>query len=240
VVRAVTRRRSVLLGAGLAAIAATAVTAHVSQGRIEPALQAGILDLGASGPLGWGLVVVAMTAVAISGVLPASLCGLAAGAAFGLALGFALAGSATSAAAILAFALARTRLRPWASRRLARWPQAGQLVEAMRGAGWATICLLRLSPVMPFAATSWALGLTPLGWRPYLVGTCASLPALFGYVLIGHLATTGSHAAWTHWAGWGEAMLQGAGLAATCLLTLRAGWVLRRLLRQRADLPSLP
>jgi uncharacterized membrane protein YdjX (TVP38/TMEM64 family) len=33
--------------------------------------------------------------------------------------------------------------------------------------GWKLVCLLRVSPIMPFSATSLALGLSPIGLRDY-------------------------------------------------------------------------
>ena len=57
--------------------------------------------------------------------------------------------------------------------------------------GWRIVCLLRVSPVMPFAATSYVLGMSAVGIQAYVLGTLASLPALLGYVYIGTLAEAG-------------------------------------------------
>ena len=50
--------------------------------------------------------------------------------------------------------------------------------------------LLRISPVMPFAATSYMFGLSSIDPRGYILGTPASLPSLCGNVLIDTLADT--------------------------------------------------
>jgi uncharacterized membrane protein YdjX (TVP38/TMEM64 family) len=62
--------------------------------------------------------------------------------------------------------------------------------------GWKLVRMLRISPIMPFAATSYMVSLSSICLRDYAVGTLASLPALCGYVLIGTLADAG-FSAWT-------------------------------------------
>jgi len=82
---------------------------------------------------------------------------------------------------------------------------------------------------MPFAVTSYALGLTSIGWRDYLVGTLASMPALFCYVALGRFAGGGLEALHTGASPVGLALLA-FGLAATAVLTLRIGALVRRTL----------
>ena len=84
------------------------------------------------------------------------------------------------------------------------------------------VCLLRFSPVMPFSATSYMLGLSSIDLRSYIVGTLAALPALFGYVLIGTLADAGL-SAWMSGAGPLRWILLGIGGVATLVLTVRLG-----------------
>ena len=75
---------------------------------------------------------------------------------------------------------------------------------------------------MPFAATSYALGMTRIGLRAYLLGTLASLPALLGYVVLGALANEGLSATLgkTNPLRWGLLVV---GIVATGLITLRIG-----------------
>jgi uncharacterized membrane protein YdjX (TVP38/TMEM64 family) len=181
------------------------------------------------GRTGWVAFVLLQSLVAVSGVLPASLAGVAAGAVFGLLAGFWLAALSTMAGAVGAFALSRSVLRPWVAGFLARRARLQRLDEAVAGDGWRSVCLLRLSPVMPFAVTSYALGLTSVGWRDYLVGTLASMPSLFCYVALGRFAGTGLEAIHTGASPVGLALLA-FGLAATAVLTLRIGAIVRRTL----------
>jgi uncharacterized membrane protein YdjX (TVP38/TMEM64 family) len=81
---------------------------------------------------------------------------------------------------------------------------------------------------MPFSATSYMLGLSSIDLRSYTIGTLASLPALCGYVFIGTLADAALSARMTgvdplRW------ILLGIGGAATLVLTVRFGQILRRL-----------
>ena len=82
---------------------------------------------------------------------------------------------------------------------------------------------------MPFALTSYALGLSSIRLRDYLIGTLAAMPALFGYVLLGTLAGTGvaDRSSSSPLGGW----LLAIGLLATLVLTLRIGQLIARALR---------
>ena len=125
------------------------------------------------------------------GVLPASIPAVAAGLLYGIVPGFLLAAVAVLLGAALAFAASRSLLRPFVLRFLARSPRARALDAAVMREGWRLVCLLRISPVMPFALTSYALGVTSLRMTTYLAGTLLSLPPLLGYVALGRLARHG-------------------------------------------------
>jgi uncharacterized membrane protein YdjX (TVP38/TMEM64 family) len=166
--------------------------------------------------------------VAVSGLLPASLLGVAAGAIYGFVPGFLLAATSTLAGALLSFLLSHSVFRPTVEKLVARHPRLRNLDALIARDGWRLVCLLRVSPVMPFSATSFILGLSPIGLRDYAIGTLASLPALCGYVFIGTLADTGV-SAWSSGAGpvrWG---LLGIGALATLLLILRLGQIVVKL-----------
>jgi uncharacterized membrane protein YdjX (TVP38/TMEM64 family) len=160
--------------------------------------------------------------VAISGLLPASLLGIAAGAVYGVTLGFGIAACSTMVGAIIAFLLSRSLLQPGIAR-VIRGRSRLQNFDAMLARdGWRVVFLLRLSPVMPFAVTSYALGLSSIAFRDYWIGSLAALPSLLGYVFIGSLTTTGL-AAVSQGSGplkWG---LIGLGIVATGLITWRIG-----------------
>lgn len=131
------------------------------------------------------------TLVAASGVLPASMIATMAGAMLGFGPGLAISVISTMVGGWLAFSLSRTALRKWIARLLGRNEAFARLDMAVTCEGWRMVMLLRISPVMPFAITSYGIGLTRISHRDFLLGTLASLPALVGFVAIGALGRTG-------------------------------------------------
>ncbi|HEX3535449.1 MAG TPA: VTT domain-containing protein [Stellaceae bacterium] len=166
--------------------------------------------------------------VAVSGAVPASLMGMAAGAVYGLVPGFVLAAFGSLLGALLAFGLSRSLFRGAIERLVSRYGSLQNLDCAVARDGWKLVFLLRLSPIMPFSATSYLLGLSSVSLVNYLIGTLASLPALFGYVFIGTLTDAGV-AAWADGTDPLRWALLGLGGIATLLLTVHLG----RLLAQR-------
>jgi uncharacterized membrane protein YdjX (TVP38/TMEM64 family) len=192
---------------------------------VDAARNAGVAGFVAFAVLQW--------IVAASGILPASLLGIAAGAAYGLPLGFLLAAVGTMAGAWLAFGLSRSLFRNAILRKMARRPGLSRFDALLARDGWRVVCLLRISPVMPFAATSYALGMSAIGPEAYVIGTAASLPALLAYVYIGTLADAGV-SAWTTGAAPLQWAVLGVGVTATAGLTLILGRLARRALTDAA------
>jgi uncharacterized membrane protein YdjX (TVP38/TMEM64 family) len=222
--------------AGLALLAGLAVAplaAAVLAPDAAERLAARLADLGPAGP---AILLVVQALVAASGVVPASGVGIAAGALLGPVEGFCVAAVGTMAGALITFALARTVL---GARALARF--GGRRLAALDGAlaseGWRLVCLIRLSPVMPFAPTSLALGASAVAPRDYTLGTLASLPALFAYVALGALGRGGGHLL----TGAGPAeWLRLAMLVAGAVATLFLMWRLRRILGRAVPAEAVP
>ncbi len=181
-------------------------------------------DLGGVGLILFGLL---QAFIVVSGVLPASLLGVAAGAIYGLVLGFALAAVGTMIGAVLAFFLSRSVFRPAIERLVSRHPRLQNLDALIARDGWKLACLLRISPIVPFAATSYFLGLSSINLPNYLFGTLGALPALAGYVFLGTLAGA-SLAAWVNGADFLHWLLLGLGGFATLVLTMRIGQIVYR------------
>ncbi|MEE3501133.1 VTT domain-containing protein [Acidiphilium acidophilum] len=199
----------------LLAAAASAMTGLGDGGVVLRRIE-GLRALGVTG----GLVFVALQMLtAVVGFLPASLLGIAAGAIYGVGLGFGLAAAGLMLGAAIAFGLARTGLRPAIGRLMARRTSLDRLDMAVGHEGWRFVLLLRISPIMPFSLTSYALGLSAVSARDYALGTFAALPALLAYVSLGAVGTGGLRAA----GGTGSvhAVLILAGVAATLLLGLQ-------------------
>jgi uncharacterized membrane protein YdjX (TVP38/TMEM64 family) len=130
--------------------------------------------------------------------------------------------------AIVSFALSRSLFRPAVERLTAHRPRLRNLDTLIDRDGWRLVCLLRISPIMPFSATSFALGLSRIGVRSYMLGTLASLPTLCGYVFAGTLADNGL-LVFSGGASPIRLGLLGIGAVATLLLTLRLGQIIIKL-----------
>lgn len=177
----------------------------------------------------WAVFLLLQTLIVISGILPASFVGIAAGALFGVAFGFGLAAGSTIIGAVIAFALARSIFRPWVESFLLRRRTLQKFDAALGQDGWRSIVLLRLSPVMPFALTSYALGLTAITWRNYLLGSAAALPSLFGFVLLGHFGGRGLDDLHMGKTPAGIILIL-FGVVTTALLTFHLGGIAKRIL----------
>jgi uncharacterized membrane protein YdjX (TVP38/TMEM64 family) len=162
--------------------------------------------------------------VAASGVIPASLLGISAGAAYGVVIGFLIAASGTMVGAVAAFWLSRSVFRPYIAWLLAGKPGWRNFDDAVTKDGWRFVCLVRLSPIMPFAITSYSLGLSSISLTDYLIGTTASLPALGLYIFLGSLAHVGVETLTSTENPWLLGLLA-IGAAATLLLSIRVGQI---------------
>nr|WP_321983706.1 VTT domain-containing protein [uncultured Lichenicoccus sp.] len=224
----------------MALLLAVLAAAGIASLRLWPGAIARLIDQADGlerglGAAGWVLAALIQVLIALCGILPASVGALAAGLVYGIGGGFLLSAIGTLVGAGLAFGLTRSLFRPLMLRLLRRRPAFARLDDAVAQDGWRLVCLLRVSPVMPFAVTSYALGLTGMTFRSYAIGTLASLPALLGYVVLGHLSRSGLAALAAHQTGWLRWTLLGLAIAASALLTLKLGGIVRRVMRLPAD-----
>lgn len=176
----------------------------------------------------WGPVVfVAVYVVACVLFGPGGVLTIAAGALFGLGLGFltAFTGAVlgSSAAFLIARHLARAAVGRWVdgNRRLAA------IDRAIAREGLKITFLLRLSPLVPFTLLNYALGLTQVRWRDFLLASFGMIPGTLLYVSLGTaaggLATPNAHTS-------GQQLLWIAGVIATLLVTLTITRIARRAL----------
>lgn len=216
-----------LLAAAVGVVLVALLLMGLLVGRFWPGVQTIIETMNHSGKAGLLAFAAVQVLIAASGALPAALVGLAAGAVYGILAGFTLAATSTMAGAWLAFRLSRSLFRPHVERLLARRSRLARLDVGLARERWRLVCLMRVSPIMPFAATSYTLGLSAVSQRDYLLVTLAAMPALLGYVCVGNFAHAGLIAGITgampiHW------VLLGLGILASVLLALRLGQVVAR------------
>jgi uncharacterized membrane protein YdjX (TVP38/TMEM64 family) len=194
--------------------------------KIAGAVEAGASWLRGLGPLGWALFIAVEFAVTLVGIVPGALLGIAAGAIYGVVTGFWTSAAGIMAGAMVAFGLSRSVMRPWIGALLRKSGRLAALDAVIARDGWRIVALLRVSPVMPFSLTSYALGFTGIAARDYVLGTLASLPPLLGYVVIGALGGAGVKAG-----SLVHLVLIGVGVAATLALTVHLSRLLGRALR---------
>lgn len=202
------------------------------------ALVGWIRAAGAGGVAVFAVVYVLATVL----LLPGSVLTLGAGFAYGPALGLLLVSPVSVAAATAAFWVGRSFARGWVSRKVAGDPRFAAIDEAVGDDGFKIVFLLRLSPLLPFNLLNFALGLTRVRVRDYVVASfLGMLPGTLLYVYLGSLVTSaselgaGRHAA----GGWGRTLYL-VGLFATVAATLLITRIARRALARALDPPTAP
>ncbi len=173
-------------------------------------------------------------------MFPASLLTLAAGFLYGPVWGTLLVSPTSVAASTVAFLLGRSVARKWIKRRIEQNARFSAVDTAVGANGFRVVLLLRLSPIFPFTLLNYALGLTRVRLRDFILASfLGMLPGTFLYVYLGssvaNLAALASGKAtrggpWEHVLFWG-------GLAATILVvvlvTRTARQALNRSLQQQ-------
>jgi uncharacterized membrane protein YdjX (TVP38/TMEM64 family) len=187
------------------------------------AFQSWVAHQGAWGGVLYGAVYV----VAALLFVPGSVLTIGAGLVFGLAWGTVIVSVASTAAAALAFLIARYVARGRVERLAKHNDRFGAIDHAIREKGWRVIALLRLSPLVPFSIGNYLYGLTPVAFGPYVLASwIAMMPATVLYVWIGAAGKAAAEKGHTRspleWA------LLGAGLLATLVVTVMITRAARR------------
>lgn len=226
-----TSRNRTLVRIGLAAVVIAGLWwAGREVGALVPRFAEWVDGLGAWGPI----VFVAGYALAVVGFVPGSLLTLAAGAIFGLVEGVAVVLIGATLGSTIAFLLSRFVAREAVARRVEGDPRFAAIDRAIGREGLRIVLLLRLSPIFPFSLLNYALGLTGVGLRDYLIASIGMVPGTLLYVysgkVAGELATLASSAAPSR--GPGYYAVVGLGLAATLIVTRVVTRIARRALAE--------
>lgn len=186
--RAITLVRILLMLVGVGALFAGARLLPL------PAMLQWVRDQGPWAPLLFILAYI----VACVFLLPGSLLTLAAGVLFGPVWGTLWTSIGATLGATAAFLTGRFVARDWIQERIQAHPRFAAIDAAIGKEGWKIVGLLRLSPVVPFSLLNYALGLTRVRLRDYVLASWAGmLPGTGLYVYLGSVA--------------GEALLHGKG-----------------------------
>jgi len=169
-------------------------------------------SFGPTGPFLFYLVFVLFECLS----LPASPLMLTSGLLFGLPGGFGVSILSLVSAASISFALARTVLRPQLLS-IAEGNGTFQDINcAVQAEGFKIIFLLRLAPLLPFALSNYAYGLTKVAFQDYFLATLTGCSpgtlATVYFATVAKSASNGGESAGTPW------YVYAGGIAATALL----------------------
>jgi uncharacterized membrane protein YdjX (TVP38/TMEM64 family) len=151
---------------------------------LAPRLLAIVDDIRGLGPAAPAVFILTY-AIAVVALIPASLLTIAAGAVFGLVRGvvYALAGALIGSSA--AFLVGRYVARRLVASRLAAMPRFTAVERAVSAQGRRIVFLLRLSPVVPFNFLNYALGLTTISLRDFVIASIGMVPGAIVYAYAG-------------------------------------------------------
>jgi uncharacterized membrane protein YdjX (TVP38/TMEM64 family) len=139
--------------------------------------------LGALAPLAF----IGAYALAVVALVPAAPLTMVGGAVFGVTLGTAYVLVAATLGCAAAFLAARTLARGLVERRVGSDPRFAAIDRAIAERGRGIVFLIRLSPLFPFTAINYALGLTRIRFADYLVASVGMLPGSLLYAWLGAL-----------------------------------------------------
>ena len=119
--------------------------------------------------------------------LPASVITLGAGFVFGVVKGSILVFIGAMLGATAAFLIGRFVARDWIAKKVEGKSFFTALDNAIAEEGLKLIFLIRLSPAFPFNLLNYALGLTKVSLKDYVLGTTGIIPGTIMYVYLGSL-----------------------------------------------------
>jgi uncharacterized membrane protein YdjX (TVP38/TMEM64 family) len=227
--------RWLLLLVGLAAAAAVIIIAE--REFLHP-IALWFSELGAAAPAAFITVYVLLTVA----LVPNSFLTIASGALFGLFWGTVYSFTASVIGAGAAFLTSRYLVRDRMARRVVADPRFQRIDRAICRDGLRVMLLIRLSPVFPFSLLNYALGLSRVRLRDYMLGSISMLPgtALYVYpgMVAGQVIALGAGRTQNRDAGY--YLTLAAGLAVTLLAIVLLTRTARRALREETDPAGVP
>jgi uncharacterized membrane protein YdjX (TVP38/TMEM64 family) len=161
-------------------VAAAALTLWWAGRGIAPHLLGVVARIHALGPAA-PVAFIAIYALAVVALIPASLLTIAGGAVFGLVRGVAYALTGATLGSTVAFLLGRHAFRRFVAQRLASMPRFTAVERAVSANGRRIVFLLRLSPLVPFNFLNYALGLTTISVADFVLASIGMIPGTVVY-----------------------------------------------------------
>jgi uncharacterized membrane protein YdjX (TVP38/TMEM64 family) len=187
-----------------------------------------IRDAGSLGMAVFATLYIAATLL----LLPGSALSAGAGLAYGPIVGTLLVSPVSLVAATLAFIVGRTVARGSVAKRVEANARFAAIDAAVGRNGFRLVTLLRLSPVFPFSLLNYALGLTRIRLRDYVLGSFVGmLRGTLLYVYLGSLVTNASTiATGASVGGTARQILYWVGLLASVIVVVTSTRIARRAL----------
>jgi len=163
-------------------VVAVAVWLALNRDRLDAALiESAMHDLGLWAPLGH-IVLFALGTILF---VPGAIFGVLGGALFGPFWGTVLNLGGATLGATIAFLIARYITADWIRRKASG--QLDRLITGVETEGWRFVAFVRLVPLFPFNITNYALGLTRISLKHYVLASLACMvPGTMAYTWIGH------------------------------------------------------
>jgi uncharacterized membrane protein YdjX (TVP38/TMEM64 family) len=150
-------------------------------------LQSSLVWIQGLGSLGV-LAYILLYALATVFLIPGSLLTLGGGAIYGVVWGSVYVFVAATLGATWAFLVGRYIAQKWVTQKIEGNKLFGAIATAVAQDGFKMVLLTRLSPIFPFNLLNYALGITQVSLKDYILGSVGMLPATIMYVYIGSLA----------------------------------------------------
>jgi uncharacterized membrane protein YdjX (TVP38/TMEM64 family) len=151
---------------------------------VAPGLLSAVAHIQRVGPAA-PIAFILIYAFAVVALIPASLLTIAGGAVFGLIPGVTYSLIGATIGSTGAFLIGRYAARRLVARRLAAMPRFSAIERAVSARGFRIVLLLRLSPIVPFNFLNYALGLTTISARDFVIASLGTVPGAFVYSYAG-------------------------------------------------------
>jgi uncharacterized membrane protein YdjX (TVP38/TMEM64 family)/rhodanese-related sulfurtransferase len=163
-------------------VAAVAVWLAFNRDRLDPSLiETVIHDFGFWAPLGHIILFAFGTILFV----PGAIFGFVGGAFFGPFWGTALNLCGATLGATAAFLIARYVAAAWVRQMAAG--RLDRLITGVEAEGWRFVAFVRLVPLFPFSLTNYALGLTRISLKNYVLASVVwMVPGTVAYTWLGH------------------------------------------------------
>lgn len=159
-------------------------------------------------------------------MMPAFLLIIAAGAIFGMGRGSVYVFVGASLGACTAFLLGRTILRGWVAKQIAKNDTLTVVDRVVGQEGLKLMFLLRLSGLVPFVLTNYAMGVSAVRLRDFVLALVGMAPTILTYTMIGQAGVQRpDQAGIPRW-------VLGLGIAATVVLAVMLTRIAQRAIRE--------